>query len=133
MRHCLGMACAGVLLLAATGCIGDTFLARQIVVFGPKTIVPGTVADVSAKLRDGLSEAGLLLNTKWVGSDYRITSQWNSRTVFCLHLRQTKNDGGIKTMVRMQWDRGGDEELWQLILKILNAPAADGADAPTEK
>lgn len=122
MRRCLGKACACVLLFAITGCTLDSFLNRQLVVWGPKVIVSGSVADVAAKLRDGLSEAGLLLRTNRLGTDYRISSQWQSRTVFCLHLQQVNDEDGIKTRVRMQWDRGGDKELWQLILKTLNAP-----------
>ncbi len=136
MRHCLGRVCTGVLLLTAVGCMGDSFLGRQIVVYGPMVVVPGSVSEVSAKLRDGLSEAGLLLNSKWVGSDYRLSSTWKTHTVFCLHMKQMKDKDashGIKTQVRMQWDRGGDDELWQLVLKILKAPADDGADATTVK
>jgi hypothetical protein len=132
MRRCVEMVCAGVLMLAAVGCMGDSFLGRQIVVYGPMVLVNGSVGEVSAKLRDGLSEAGLLLNAKWVGSDYRISSTWKSHTVFCLHMKQMKDkvaSHGLKTQVRIQWDRGGDEELWQLVLKILNAPA----DAPSEE
>ncbi|MHB1421978.1 MAG: hypothetical protein ACYC3I_02040 [Gemmataceae bacterium] len=125
MRRCLGKACAGVLLLATIGCF-DSFLARQVVVYGPKVVVPGTVAEVSAKLKDGLGNA-CILRTNRVGSDYRIVSQWKSGTVFCLHLspKKEKNADSKKTEVRMQWDRGGDKELWQLVQTILDAPAAE--------
>src|SRR6516165_6023238 len=99
MRRCLGRVCAGVLLLAAVGCTVDSFLNRQIVVYGPMVVVPGSVSEVAAKLRDGLSEAELMLNTKWVGSEYRISSQSKSGTVFCLHMKQAKDAGG-KTLVR---------------------------------
>ena len=142
MRRGLGKACIGVLVLAVAGCTLDSFLHRQVVVYGPKVVVPGTVAEVSAKLRAGLSEAGLLLRTNRVGSDYRIVSQWKSGTVFCLHLKQMKDEDGIRTRVRMQWDRGGDAELWQLVLKILNAPSSDDittdqqsepSDAPNDR
>jgi hypothetical protein len=122
MRRCLEKACAGVLLLAVTGCTLDSFLNRQIMVYGPKVIVPGSVAETAAKLRDGLGEAGLLLRTNRIGSDYRIVSQTKA-VVFCLHLQQMNDEDGIKTRVRLQWDRGGDNELWQLIEKILNAPS----------
>lgn len=134
MRRCLGKACAGVLLLAAVGCMGDSFLGRQIVVYGPMVVVPGSVSEVSARLMDGLSEAGMLLSKRWVGDDYRISSQWKSHTVFCLHMKQMKDaSNGIKTQVRMQWDKGGDQELWQLVLKILNAPPDDSAGASATK
>ncbi|HTU92415.1 MAG TPA: hypothetical protein VMF69_20205 [Gemmataceae bacterium] len=125
MRRCLGKACAGVLLLAVAGCMFDKFLIWQVVVYGPKVSVSGTVAEVSAKLMDGLSDSGLILNSKSVGSDHRIVGLWKSCVAFCLHLQQTKEKGACKTLVRMQWDNGGDQELWQLVLKILNAPSAD--------
>ncbi|HEY7326887.1 MAG TPA: hypothetical protein VH592_04575 [Gemmataceae bacterium] len=133
MRHCLGKACAVMLLFAVAGCTVDSFLNRQIVVWGPKIMVPGSVGDVAAKLRDGLSEAGMLVNAKRTDTDYRISSVWKeSGTVFCLHLHQMNDEEGIKTRVRMQWDRGGSEELWQLILKILNAPAT-GEDSASQR
>ena len=130
MRHCVGKACAAMLLVAAAGCTIDSFLHRPTVVWGSKVVVPGSVEEVAAKLRDGLSEAGLLVNAKRTESDYRIASVWKkSGTVFCLHLLQMNDEDGIKTRVRMQWDRGGNEELWQLILKSLNAPSDGDASA----
>lgn len=129
MRRCLGRACAGLLLLAVAGCTVDSFLSRQVVVWGPKVTVPGTVAEVAAKLRDGLGEQGLLLRTNRVGTDYRISSLWKSGTVFCLHLQQMNDEDGSKTRVRMQWDRGGDKELWQLVLTLLNAPSEEDGSA----
>ncbi len=132
MRRCLGKACAGVLLLAVAGCTLDSFLNPQIVVWGPKVTVSGAVTEVAMKLRNGLSEEGLLLRTNRMGSDYRISSQWKSGTVFCLHLQQVSEEDGVKTRVRMQWDRGGDKELWQLILKILNA-SSDEESSPSSQ
>lgn len=131
MRRCLGKACAGVFLLAVTGCTLDSFLNRQIMVYGPKVVVPGSVAETAAKLRDGLSDDGLLLKpqTNRIGSDYRIVSQTKSGVVFCLHLQQMNDEDGIKTRVRMQWDRGGDKELWQRIENVLNAPSAEDNSA----
>jgi hypothetical protein len=123
MRRCLGKACAGVLLLAVTGCTLDSFLNHQIVVWGPKVVVSGPVAEVAAKLRDGLSEACFPLRTNRMGTNYRISGRWKCGPVFCLHLQQVNDEDGIKTRVRMQWDRGGDKELWQLVLQILNAPS----------
>jgi hypothetical protein len=132
MRGCLGKACAGVLLLAVTGCTLDSFLNRQIVVWGPKVTVSGTVAEVAARLRDALGEGCFPLKTNRMGTDYRISGHWKSGTVFCLHLQQMNDEDGIKTRVRMQWDRGGDQELWQLILKTLNAPSDEGNSASQE-
>jgi hypothetical protein len=128
MCRCLGKACTAVLLLAAAGCL-DSFLSLQRVVYGPQLVVHGTVEEVAAKLKDGLNETGILLQTGRKADDYRISSVWKSRFVFCLHLSPQKGAVGTSTLVRMQWDRGGDEELWQLILKILNAPDVEANTA----
>jgi hypothetical protein len=133
MCRCLGRACAGVLLLAVAGCTLDSFVAPQSVVYGPKQVVPGTVAAVSAKLQDGLSEAGIMLAINRVGADLRIGGVSKTRTAFCLHLREKKVDGAIKTLVRMQWDRGGDADLWQLVLKILSTSDDAGAAKPLQQ
>jgi hypothetical protein len=122
-----------MLLIAVAGCTLDSFLNPQIVVWGPKVTVSCPVAEVATKLRNGLSEEGLLVRTNRMGSDYRISSQWKSGTVFCLHLQQVSEEDGVKTRVRMQWDRGGDKELWQLILKILNASSDEEGSANSQR
>lgn len=130
MCRCLGKVCAGVLLLAVAGCTLDSFLLPGSVVYGPKLIVAGTVGEVSAKLQDGLSDAGIMLVSKRVGDDFRIGGTVpKTRTAFCLHLSEKKIGGSIKTLIRMQWDRGGDEELWQRVQAILTTPTDDGARA----
>lgn len=120
MCRCLGKVATAVLVLATVGCL-DSYLAPQIVVNGPRVVVPGTVDEVAAKLMDGLRETGILLHTKRESSGYRIVSEWKSHFVFCLLLSPKKGAVGSSTVVRMKWDRGGNQELWQLILKILNA------------
>lgn len=127
MSRCLSGACAGVMLLTVAGCL-DSFLAPPAVVWGPKIIVSGSVDELGAKLRRGLGETGILLQPKNIGDEYRIASQSASGKVFCLHLSPAKGAGGKKTLVRMQWDRGGDEELWTLVLKILDATDDDDAN-----
>lgn len=123
MSRCLGMAIAGVLLSTVAGCTVDSFLSPSAVVDGPKTLVTGSVSQVSARLQDGLSDAGMqMYPIKRVGSDLRMAGIKNSQMVFCLHLSEKRVPGGKKTLVRMQWDRGGDEELWQTVLKILTTP-----------
>lgn len=126
----LGKAWIAVLMLAVSGCTLDSFLLPGSVVYGPKMIVAGTVDEVSAKLQDGLSLAHIPVLTKSVGADFRIAGKApKTQTAFCLHLREKKIGTGIKTRVRMQWDRGGDEELWQLIQTILITPTQASASA----
>jgi hypothetical protein len=131
MCRCLARVCAGVLLLAAAGCTLDSFLSPQSVVYGPRRVVNGTVGEVSSRLQDGLSEAGIMLAVNRVGSDLRIGGVYQKRTVFVLHLRDKKVGNRMQTLVRMQWDRGGDDELWQLVLRILG-PEGDAADKADE-
>ena len=129
MPRCLGMAIAGALLFASSGCTLDEFLVPTAVPYGPRTVAVGSLSRVCAKLQDGLSEAGIMVQMNRVGSDLRLAGISKTRTVFCLHLSAKKDVDGTKTVVRMQWDRGGDEELWQLILKILATPSAGSNDS----
>jgi hypothetical protein len=129
MCRCLGKACAAVLMLAMAGCL-DSFLSLRACVYGPKLVVGGTVAEVSAKLQDGLSEADIAPLSQRVGGDFRIAGKFpKTQTVFCLHLSEKKIDGNVKTLVRMQWDRGGNDELWQLVQTILSSSGDDSAGA----
>jgi hypothetical protein len=128
MSRCLSGACAGALLLAAVGCLSDSFLMPQFVVAGPKTVVSSSVFDVSSKLNAGLSDAGIMVQMNRVGSDLRMVGASKNGTVFCLHVSPAPKSGGKKTLVRMQWDRGGDDELWRLVEKILTSPEATAAE-----
>jgi hypothetical protein len=98
--------------------------------YGPKEVVPGTVSQVAAKLQDGLTEAGMVVNAKQDGDECRIAGTSKSNTVFCIHLRQKKGVGSPNTLVRMQWDLGGDEELWNLVLQLVKVPAQRDPDNP---
>jgi hypothetical protein len=131
MSRCLGVAIAGVLLSAVAGCTLDSFLVPSAVVYGPKVVVAGSVTQVCAKLQDGLSDAGIMVQMNRVGSDLRLAGRTKSGTVFCLHLyeKKDKEAGGPKTLVRMQWDRGGDEEFWQMVVKMAAAPKAGSDDS----
>lgn len=134
MCRCLGKVCLGVLMLAAAGCIFDSFVIPGAVVYGPKLVVAGRVGEVSAKLQDGLSGSDIVLFTNRVGADLRISGQvLKTGFVFCLHLSEKKIGGSVKTVLRMQWDRGGDEELWQRIQTILTTPSDSSSPAESEQ
>jgi hypothetical protein len=130
MSRCLGRTWAGVLLFVVAGCTVDSFLSPQIVTYGPKRVVSGSVSQVAAKLQDGLSDAGIQVMPRQAGGDYRLAGQSKSGTVFCLHLHEKKVAGATKTLIRMQWDRGGDEELWKLVLKLVDSPQPQEEDNP---
>jgi hypothetical protein len=128
MSRCFGWTWSAVLLLAVAGCTLDEFVLPQIVVSGPKQVVSGSVSQVAAKLQDGLSDAGIVVQPKQVGGDFRLAGMSKSGTVFCLHVVEKRGPGGTRTLVRMQWDRGGDDELWKLIGRILDSATAVEAD-----
>ena len=121
MSRCFGWTWSAVLLLAVAGCTLDEFILPQMVVSGPKQVVTGSTSQVVARLQDGLSEAGIVVQPKQVGGDYRLAGISKSGTVFCLHVVEKKVAGGSKTLVRVQWDHGGDDELWKLICRILDS------------
>jgi hypothetical protein len=134
MCRCLARVCAGVLLFAAAGCTLDSFLAQHICVYGPQQIVISPADEVSATLQTGLSEAGIVSVVNRVGDDLRVGGVYQKRTAFLLHLREQKVKGRLQTVVRMQWDYGGDKELWQLIQRIflsVNNTADEAGESPT--
>lgn len=131
MFRCLGVAVAGLVLSALSGCTVDSFLSPvAFVSSGPKTVAAGTMSQVTAKLQDGLTDAGMTMYpVKRVGKEVRLAGITKSQLVFCLHLSAAKEAPGKKTLVRMKWDMGGDKELWETVVKILATPTTSGEDS----
>lgn len=129
MSRCLGITSAGVLLLAAIGCSLDSFLASSAGSSGPKQIAAGSVTEVSAKLQEGFSEAGISVLAKQVGTEMRLAGRTTSGNIFCLHLYGEKVAGKDKTLVHVKWDREADEAFWRMVLELLATPASDSSDS----
>ncbi len=126
MFRSLGLAGAGVLLLAAVGCGPGAFLAPFPGTSHRQQVVADKLERVSARLQEGLSDAGVSVLTKRVGPEMRLAGQTKSGKVFCLHLYAEKEGGTDRTLVRVKWDREADEAFWQLVCQLVAAPAEAG-------
>ncbi|HZY85250.1 MAG TPA: hypothetical protein VFE78_10500 [Gemmataceae bacterium] len=125
MSRCLGAATAGVLLLAVAGCSLDSFLTPFPGTPDPRQVVAAPLAQVAARLEEGLSEAGVPVLTKPVGREMRLAGMTKSGKVFCLHLYAEKVAGADRTLVRVKWDRGADDPFWQMVLELAATAASD--------
>jgi hypothetical protein len=124
------MAGAGALLLAVAGCSLDSFLAPLPGLSGRQQVVADKLERVSARLQEGLGDAGITVLTKPVGPEMRLAGMTKSGKVFCLHLYAEKAGGADRTLVRVKWDREADEPFWQLVVSLVATRAADPAGAP---
>jgi hypothetical protein len=129
MFRSLGMAGAGVLLLAAVGCSLDSFVVPYVGTARRQQLVADRLDRVSARLQEGLSDAGITVLTKPVGSEMRLAGMTKSGKVFCLHLYAEKDGGADRTLVRVKWDREADGPFWDLVCKLVAPPASEPADA----
>jgi hypothetical protein len=132
MCRFLAVAVAGVLLSVVAGCAPESFLVPGIVTYGPKVVVAGSVSQVCAKLQDGLSDAGIMVRMNRVGSVLRLSGKTKSGKVFCLHLHEKEDLDGVKTQVRVQWDLGGDDAFWQMVVKMLTTKAGSDTSSTTK-
>jgi hypothetical protein len=131
MSRSLGMAIAGALVCAVAGCTVDSFLTPSFVTYGPKVVAAGSVTTVCGKLQDGLSDAGIAVQMKRVPSGFRLSGITKSGKVFCLHLHEKREMGSVQTQVRVQWDLGGDDAFWQMVVKLVDTPKG-GADVVSD-
>jgi hypothetical protein len=129
MSRRVGVVCAGVLILAAAGCLPDAFLAT---VGGPdpqQVVVAGTVPIVSVRVQEAVADAGLSVLSKLVGDDLRLAGMTKGGKVYCLHLRPIKVDGKDMTRIRIKWDKETDEEFWRtVVLPVAGQAESDAAD-----
>src|SRR3954454_24286599 len=109
MSRCVGLAGAGVLLLAGVGCSPGSFLTPFPGTSNRQQVVTDKLERVSARLEEGLSDAGVSVLTKRVGPEMRLAGMTKSGKVFCLHLYAEKEGSADRTLVRVKWDREADE------------------------
>lgn len=116
MSRCLGMVCAGVLAAAAVGCT----------TFGPRQVVTGTVPEVSRRIEDGLSEAGIAVISKQLDGERRLAGQdRQSGKCFCIHMYGKKVGKVDKTLVSIEKDPGMDDTFLKMILGFATGPETD--------
>src|SRR5207248_2310820 len=122
MSRSLGLAGAGVLLLAVLGCSPGAFLAPFPGTSNRQQVVADKLERVSARLEEGLSDAGVSVLTKPVGTEMRLAGTTKSGKIFCLHLYAEKEGGADRTRVRVKWDREADEAFWELVVSLVATP-----------
>jgi hypothetical protein len=122
------LAAVGVFLLASAGCSLTPLLAPH----PEQQVVAAPLDRVATRIQDGLSEAGVPVLTKRVGTEVRLAGMTRSGKVFCLHLYAKQVEGADKTLVRVQWDREADEPFWQTVVRICAANAADASEAEVD-
>jgi hypothetical protein len=132
MSRCLGVLCAGVLAVAAAGCTVDSFLMPSLTTFKRHQAITGTVPEVSRRIEDGLSDAGILVITKQLDDgERRLAGQdKQSGRVFCVHLYGKKVGKVDKTMVSIEMDNGANDAFWQMILGFAAGPGGDSESPP---
>jgi hypothetical protein len=119
MSRLLRRESAGVLVLVVAGCTFDSFLTPLTGSLIQKQAVSCSLAQVSAKLEEGLSEAGIAVLAKQLGSEIRLAGRTKSGKVFCLYLYGQKVAGADKTLVHIKWGQEADEPFWQMVLGLL--------------
>jgi hypothetical protein len=121
MARCVGLAAAGVLLLAAAGCSLDSFLSPYSGGAGRQQVVDDKLEQVAARLEDGLRDAGVSVLTKRVGQELRLAGQTQEGKVYCLRLWAEKAGGADRTRVCLKWNEAGSP-FWQLVVSLAEPP-----------
>lgn len=118
MSRFMGVGCIIALLLVA-GCSPDLLRVPFLGQARPQRIVTGSVVEVSCRLQEALSGAGISVLSKLQGDDLRLAGQTKTGKVFCFHLRKEQTPGAQKTRIILQWDREPDEDFWRTIVQPL--------------
>jgi hypothetical protein len=129
MSRRMGVICAGVLLLAATGCPPGSFLMSPSGSFGKPQVVSGSIDEVSARLQEGLSEAGISVVVASHNGELRLAGMTPAHKIFCIHLKRPKSASVEKTGIVVQWDRETDESFDRLVATLAAAPAGDDSSS----
>lgn len=119
---------AGVLLLAAVGCVRDGFLAHPFRPARYTQVVDAAPGSVAAVLEAGFGSVGVPVLVKRDGGEIRLVGKTKAGQAFCVYLRSEKG-AAAKTSVRAHWDAQPDEDLWQGVVEWLGTFAPQGDDA----
>jgi hypothetical protein len=104
---------AGLILLAAAGCVHDGFLAQSQGWTGYTLVVdnsPDCIADV---LEEGFNSIDVIVIVKRTKADIRLVGMSKAGKVFGVFLR--RGEAPHTTAVTVKWDREPDKKLWESI------------------
>lgn len=127
-----GIVCAGLVLLASVGCVGEAFLAPFTNTARYTQVADGTPGVVSAVLQEGFGGVGITMFVKRHGEEIRLAGQTKAGDVFCVYVRPGREAGAAKSLVTIKWDRQPDEPLWKSVVEWL-ATRAPEKDGPAEE
>jgi hypothetical protein len=113
---------AGLLLVAAAGCMNGSFLASWPGPGGKQQIVSGSVDQVSAKLRASLGNVGINVTATPDGDNLRLSGVTKSGKKFSLLLKKQYAGGGERTAVTIDWEGEADEEFWLTLVQWVTPP-----------
>ena len=123
---------ASLVLIAAGGCIHDSFLNFATNKARYTRVVDGAPGLVSTMVEEGFSSAGVTVLLKRHEHEIRLAGQTKSGQVFCVYIRPDKASPSSKSTVTIKWDRQSDEQLWDSVLERLPPSASTENDSPKE-
>ena len=127
-----GMVCAGLVLLAAVGCVNESFLASFTPTTKYRQVVDGTPSVVANALEAGFGGVGITMFSKRHGEEVRLAGQTKSGEVFCVYVRPAGEAGAKRSVVTVKWDRSPDEPLWTSMVQWLTTSAPEETALPKE-
>jgi hypothetical protein len=123
--------CAGLVVLAASGCVGEALLAPFSTQTQFTRVADASPGVVSAVLQEGFGGVGLTMFVKRHGEEIRLAGQTKAGDVVCVYVRPGKDAGNKRSLVTVKWDRQPDEQLWKSIVEWLST--CDAEQAGTRK
>jgi hypothetical protein len=116
---------AGLLLLAAAGCVHDVSLIRPWGAGRYTRTVPAAPPRVASVLEAGFSGCGVMVLVKRQDDEIRLVGRTKANEVFCAHVRPEKATAA-RSSITVEWDGQPDEELWGALLEWLTTFPPEG-------
>jgi len=110
MSRPLGILCAGVLVLATSGCTLDSFF-----LFGGSSrreiVVVGSVSQCASSLQASLNQRNIMVTQQRNGEEVRLSGVFEGKK-FAFILQKQKSDTGEKTVIAFEGENDSYEKLW---------------------
>jgi hypothetical protein len=114
----MGLLCAGV-LLGVTGCTLDSLtVAWNGGSVRREQTINGSLASVSASIKDTLVQQGLIFSTSYDDDSMKVQSATNGQK-FWLVAKRKKTATGEQTVVHIDWEKNPDEKFWLSLLEVV--------------